>query len=373
MRTTTNSAIKTKWRRFFITVWALLPNIGGVAGLVALTSPVVAVLFSPQLHKDPSLALMVNYTVWILVISFVTILALTVVSWSRLTAIEEAVGLRLEIALNKDQQRDIAEIVHNLTHETRNQIFNLMMAAEKTKTLSDRERVDALALLSRNWGMYNLYYLDNFKRLLDLLTNQNNSVCIKIFRTEYFKRHPDPKCNDIENAATDEIVYSVKTYFRDTRSYSRRHENDIRLEKYNAMSNSAFAHILSDDTKDFFYFNNDLESDRTYINTNARWREFYNSVMVSPIRIENFSRDRSDPHAERYRIFGFLCADSLKSQYRREVELHFLHAFADLYVPVLSAFDSWQRGAMLSQCQLDQSGGLDVTKDKEPGSTEGAS
>jgi hypothetical protein len=322
--------------------WDIVANIGGLAGILALAYPILVLASKPSVQQNPDIHELVVFTLWILGLSFAAVITLTIVQWSKIRNVRDTDFLRTEVVDLKEQQRRSAAIFHNLAHDVRNQILHLLFAKDVIGSLEISKRTEVIERIERNWGMFNLYYLDNLKALCDSLTGQSNAVCIKVVRTEVVQSQPEPRAAEVCPPAQNETVKTIKTLYRDTISNRLRRENDIRLAKYVATSNSAFAKILSDDTKDYFFLSNDLQAEQSYVNTNPRWREFYNAAMVSPIRIENFSDPVPNPN-EKYITYGFICVDSLNGKYRKDVELEILQAFCDLYFPLLYSFDAWRK------------------------------
>lgn len=332
------------WERFKAIFWDMIANIGGLAGLVALAYPIVILSVRPSVNQNPDLHELVVFTLWILGLSLVAVVALTAVQWSRIREVHDREFFRTRIAVLQEQQRRTAQIVHNLAHDIRNQILHLSFAKDVLPSLDQKRKLEVIQRIERNWGMFNLYFVDNLKTLFDSLTGQSNAVCIKLVRTEFVQVQPEARTGEASPPSARETVKTVRTLYRDTMSNRLRRENDIRLAKFVATANSAFARILSGDTKDYYFLSNDLHSDTTYVNTNPRWREFYNAVLVCPIRIENFS-DPQVAGADKYITYGFICVDSLKSFYRTDVELEILQAFSDMYFPLLYCFDTWRKVA----------------------------
>lgn len=338
-------------KKFVAVFWDIVANIGGLAGLIALAYPVYSLVNKPEVNANPDLHQLVVFTCWILGIAFAGVLVLVAVQWQKTGRLREFELQQYRIETLLENQRDIAISVHNIAHDVRNQIIHLLFAEGVLETIDKRAREEVIERIEKNWGMFNLYFLDNIKNVFDTLTGKNNSVCLKMVRTELVQSVPEPRTAEGDLSPTREMVKTVRTLYRDTQSHRLRRENDVRLEKYVANSNSAFAHILSNDTRNFFYLSNDLAKDQSYVNTNPRWREFYNATMVSPVRIENFT-DPKPAETEKYITWGFLCVDSMKATYRQDVELELLEAFADLYFPLLYAFDAWRKAAYGSR-ELD--------------------
>lgn len=345
-------------RKFSAVFWDSIANLGGFAGLLALIWPLVAIYNRPAVAANPDLQELVSFSIWIVAIALSAVIILTIVQWRKIQIAQDARFVLTRIADLEGQHEKIASIVHNLTHDARDQMLHLLLAKEVFPKLPPEEQRETMERIERNWGMFNLSYMDNLKTLFDSVTGRSNSVCIKLLREEAVSSQPMPRHAEVALPPATETLHSVRTLYRDTSSNRLRRENDIRLAKYEASSNSAFARILSADTKDFYFLSNDLKNEPTYVNTNPRWREFYNSALVSPVRIENFT---ATAHKDKYLTYGFFCVDSKSAQYRKDVELEFLQAFSDLYFPILHAFDGWRKAVQAVQHDGDAPDALPKT------------
>lgn len=95
-----------------------------------------------------------------------------------------------------------------------------------------------------------------------------------------------------------------------------------RLRRYAPDENKAFSDIMSRTTSRDYFFCNDLQAMREYFNTNPHWRDFYNAVVVVPIK--PCRRDVQNS------TIGFLCVDSLHGRMIEEMAVSALVLIAEI-------------------------------------------
>jgi hypothetical protein len=97
----------------------------------------------------------------------------------------------------------------------------------------------------------------------------------------------------------------IITVYRDDDRHPNQLVSDI---LYSIDGNTAFANIIKNQQASFC--SNDLGSLDGYLNENPIWMEFYNSVLVVPIRYQTDAIGA-------YQYMGLLSADSLNAQKQR--------------------------------------------------------
>lgn len=204
---------------------------------------------------------------------------------------------------------EVADINHSIQDQLRDRIYELYSeynAIALGEDLKALEQID----YGRTNEMFYLFIVDNIKRIFDILTNDKCSVCIKLLE---------------EGEHESEIM--VRTFMRDSGSYRERKSSDKAIYEYPYYENTAFKTILSPETPDGYYASDDLMSERTYLNMNPSWNNYYNSTLVCPIRIELI--DDADSEYRAYSILGFICVDNQRGGMNNRIAIQTLAGIAD--------------------------------------------
>lgn len=183
---------------------------------------------------------------------------------------------------------EVADILHSIHDQLRDRMFELR-AMQDAILIDDYPAEADLIDLSRTNEMFYLFVVNNVKNIMDILTGDKCSVCIKVLE---------------EN---DSGIVMVRTFMRDSSSYRERKLGDQGFGSYPYYENTAFKLILSNSPVSI-YFSDDLSKEPTYVNSNSNWRHLYNSTLVCPIRMELISAQESDK--TEYSTLGFLCIDN---------------------------------------------------------------
>lgn len=210
--------------------------------------------------------------------------------------IEEKINEFKKSDLLKESEKEcICLIVHNIYHEYRCILKKLIL---EEKVITERNYIN----IKKSFDMYISYILMNTQKLLEKITKEECSVCIKII---------------IDND-------NVTTFMRDNISYNIRSKIDSRMIKFPIRENTAFINIVDENNPDTIFICNDLGANRNYNNQNPEWSELYNSTLVVPIRYRFSSKgpDSAD-------VLGFLCTDSLNAKFDSKVCTALLSAFGD--------------------------------------------
>ena len=196
---------------------------------------------------------------------------------------------------NRKMQDEIllsfSESYYDLLHGYKNVLL-------KTGTTNPENDSDFIDLHS-----FAINVLDNLCSLLKTLTRQEVSACIKIIEPN-------------DNLHFDNAM--VSTFCRSTNSNPERFAHDNRAS---IKDNTIFSDIVSPGHCQGFFYKCDLEAyDRAlkkagkqFMNTNERWRDFYKSTMIVPIRILN-TKIPDKTGQKSYTIFGFLAIDSISKK-----------------------------------------------------------
>jgi hypothetical protein len=169
-------------------------------------------------------------------------------------------------------------------------------------------------------------FVNRVKEIADSLsTSGQSAVCIKLLKVEHdLPRFGGP------------YLWTAK---RDDISSIERSKTDHQpeLRRYAPDENKAFSDIMSRQCAQDFFASNDLRAMGTpYFNSNRRWNDFYNAVVVVPIKPCREDVARS--------AIGFLCVDSLHGTFREDVVVPTLVLVAEiLYRHIRNFPDSDER------------------------------
>ena len=218
---------------------------------------------------------------------------------------------RLKLSCDNDKYifAEIADIGHSIQDQLRDRIYELYnerSAIVSEEDLADFERIDH----ERTNEMFYLFLVDNIKRIFDLLTSDKCSVCIKML-----------------DEGNHESEIMVRTFMRDSGSYRERKSSDKAIYEYPYHENSAFKTILAPDTPNSYYVSDDLSKERTYINMNPNWNQYYNATLVCPIRIEILEEEESENY--KYSVLGFICVDNQKGGLNNRTAIQLLAGISD--------------------------------------------
>lgn len=289
----------------------------------------------------------------LLIVSLIVIFLLTFLFWHHTQDLSRLETYRQTSETNISTVLTAVQIWHNMNHEARNMIFRLdaaaqLMANEAAMASGNPEQMikQTKDSLYRLWGMFNINLMANVASLFTLVTGQKCAACVKMVRAI-------DETDERQVRGNLELDTSIFTYFRDPISNRKRHETDLRIRRYSKDMNTAFSRIMNDDTRDFFFYNNDLRECTDYVNTNARWREFYNSTLVVPIRCESIEmldgKFGDYDEKAKFELYGFVCLDSIKAAFVVERDLEIACAIADLYFLVFKAFERFSVAAKALQ------------------------
>lgn len=152
-----------------------------------------------------------------------------------------------------------------------------------------------------------------------------------------------------DDVVSDGTVFShmrLVTMARDSHTLEvHGEEREVLKKTYSVLSNTAFFRIVRDEEK--VYCNNDLAAlGDSYTNENARWKDFYNSTIVVPVRYKPNSGTKAV-------VFGLLCVDSLNKEklplYNKEETYEILGHSADLIGIVLFGFAQFKKAVDFSK------------------------
>lgn len=140
--------------------------------------------------------------------------------------------------------------------------------------------------------------LHHGKRMMDALTGDNCSICVKLL--------------DSPTGEIDASNSRISIVYRDAASAEKRsHRSNY---SFFASENTAFRRIIERNPIGYYYYNNDLY--RSYLfgeydNSNRRWFKNYNATAVCAIK--NPARDSPNE------IVGFLCVDNFKGGFDKNI------------------------------------------------------
>lgn len=204
---------------------------------------------------------------------------------------------------------EVSDILHSIQDQMRDRSFELTQAnfqIEAGQIPSSNELTD----LERTNEMFLLFLVDNIKNMMDILTGDKCSVCIKILA--------------VDDSPKEEIM--VRTLMRDSSSYRERKSSDHSLYEYPYYENSAFKTILSK-SPDNYYVSDCLNDEKTYINANGNWRKYYNATLVCPIRIKLIEEEQSQ--LDDYSVLGFICVDNVTGRLSQRTCVQLLASISD--------------------------------------------
>lgn len=225
------------------------------------------------------------------------------------------ISLESQIQKNKEGvDNSFSKIVNELKHISKLNIDFVNKAIDVTgksyeilKSLEDASIIDdeylekEITKSHKEYGvrLYDIYkrYTSNFLRHLTEMMNQYISLKkYNVTVSSTIKLFDKPLIDMTER--TDITVY---TAFRDLATYEK-DEREVGKKRYTIDGNVDFSMCLNKEQ----YINNNIEkNDSSYANENTQFYEYYNCVVVVPIRIKwqenNFS------------TFGYLCCDCMNN------------------------------------------------------------
>lgn len=300
--------------------WTKFEILNGLVNFVAGAQAIGLLYYSITSNWEPSfkatVALISILNFALIIITYKTILnhhkdnkqnaLLQIANKDQKNVIETLEGLLTD---SKDTHKKTSMIIHNICHENRLILYYLLYEAYDA---------DALKLLSikSSFKKYFMFLLANIKEIFDIITGDDCAACIKLIDGDK----------------------NVQTFMRDPISYRSRHQTDKDLPLFHSKSNTAFNLIASEEFSDSYYVNDNLTGDKSYTNTNTRWRDFYNAAIVTPIRI-SLPTNKDNGEEESY-LLGFLCVDNQKGNFNNEVCINTLSAIGDLCFHLFNIYDS---------------------------------
>lgn len=256
---------------------------------------------------------------------FVVIIALLV-----LTIIGLLIKLWKYRKLSKARLRNGSEVLHRLTHEFRDVLFDVLHYY-KSDQLNQ-------ALLSNCVENFLKRSLDLLCKIMEDYTGCEVCSCIKLI--EY-----DEEIK-IETARATVFCRSANTN-------NERINYDRQPHEVYVKDDTALMQVVGENAKDHFscadlkkYREQHSKEKAFYKNPNQNWENYYIGTFVVPIRIE-YKRLFFMKHKESYHVIGFLCLDSLSknaflaNQERYNADM--IKAFADLFYVVLNKYSYYLR------------------------------
>lgn len=199
-----------------------------------------------------------------------------------------------------------AETTHNIIHYYRNVTFEMDVILEKINCTDqiDQKEIDNT--------------IKSCEHFLIILTSSLQN---------YFAIYSDDNCS-IALKILSEDKKRLKTVFRDSVNLKKRRQAELFCgnESYDVTDNTAFNVILSDEYKDFYYANDNLEQAylaHNYINGNKNWNSLYNSTIVVPISKLNHEKNERN-------ILGFLTVDNKQGYLVDNTTIEYMLGISDL-------------------------------------------
>jgi len=260
----------------------------------------------------------------------INLLLLLIIALLVLVAISLLIKLWKYRKLSKARLRNGSEVLHKLTHEFRDVLFDVLHYY-KSGQLNQ-------ALLST--------CIENFlKRSLDLLckimgdyTGCEVCSCIKLIEYD----------NEIKIETA-----KVTVFCRSSNTNNERINYDRQPQEVYVKEDTALMQVVGDNAKDHFscadlkkYREQHSKEKEFYKNPNQNWEKYYIGTFIVPIRIE-YKRLFFMKNKESYHVIGFLCLDSLSknaflaNQERYNADM--IKAFADLFYVVLNKYSYYLR------------------------------
>ena len=300
--------------------------IGALAGLISLSAPIILVLLLPDDLSATDRNIL--YTVYAFA-SLSFLLSLLLIAYALAFHRSQADNaqfdqLQLKIQSTEKERDIVAQLMHNIAHESKNQIAQFSRKGRKLQFGIDVTN-DEIQYLFRNYFMYNVALLSNIKDLFDALTGENCAISIKF--------------SDEDMTLDGRITQYILPFMRDAVSYRHRRQTDLDISRYEVSTNSAFAEILNPGLPDSYYAKDNLKSVPNYVNVNPRWRKHYNATLVVPIRYEmrQYETGENRVYSE-YDTLGFLCIDNQFGALENLRCIEFANAVSDIYYSVITAF-----------------------------------
>lgn len=248
-----------------------------------------------------------------------TIKAYPAVGWVRADKVgesnkyieSEAIALKDKLETLSNDFSEVLNINHSIQDQLRDRLFELFSAY--SELILDKKLVSSLELIDyeRANELFYLFVVNNLKTAFDSLTKDRCSVCIKL----------------LDEGRKNNGSIMVRTFIRDSASYSGRRSSDKSICEYPYYENTAFKSILSPDSPNSIYVSDDLLSEKTYINLNPNWNNYYNATLVCPIRISLIPE--KEMAINEYSVVGFICIDNMKGRLDNEICTQLLSSVSD--------------------------------------------
>lgn len=222
----------------------------------------------------------------------------------------------------------LASHFHSVNHKFRNDFFSHFYSlAKETGDFFEEDRNRFEKMCHSITTEVKNTFIDFFKAQQidiskDIVITVKLAISYSCILNLYGQNLSKDQINKIKNK--DQWMLTV---YRDPDSYEKhKGVREVGVKLYDIDKNTAFIHILRQ-KKNVFSCNNLTALGDTYLNENQKWKEFYNSTAVAPIRFY-------DDNADRYMCFGMIAVDSKNESnndlYENEETKHILGHAADL-------------------------------------------
>lgn len=299
----------------------------GMASVIGLIFTVVytAIAF---VNNDFNINYLSVISVLVIVIAFLSIILLKISSNSYNTVRESHEIYRKTLDNNKKikdldkaihieirKSDEVSFIIDKIQEETINTIYYMrkiyepMLLSEKNVATSS-EIIDILRVSKH----FNLYVVTSIKDIFDELTGYKCSVSIEVI--------------------DDSKDLIISTLVRDIRSYRERNIN-----KKNSLNtgmwyeDTSYKNILSNKCEDLYFASDNLSEEKTYFNRDTKWKKYYNSSLVVPIKINDFESKDTE-----YK--GFLRVDNFEGGLNNKVSINVLKSISHIIFMYLDYTES---------------------------------
>ncbi len=210
----------------------------------------------------------------------------------------------------------ISQSLHNICHSYRYIYLILRDAVIELRREKTQITEEECKEISNKFERFMLAFLVNLKEYLDVITEDDCSICIKLVKDD-----------------------KVKTLFRDPYNYYYRQRSDFSQDGsqfiFKITENYAFKLISDKSCKETFFACDNLRDHREYFNANPDWRNLYNATMVVPIQA-NLTGEKLK---REYYIIGFLCCDNFEGGFENKEIKNLIASAGDLMFSLLHIYD----------------------------------